>query len=563
MVQQVAAIGIDAAEWPELERLMGSGRLPNLARLRSGAIEVPLENTIANRPEEAWTSFVYGEAPHRAGHWSSLTFDPATYRPYRRGTFLGRPVLSEVSERSLWFDVPKHAIEVEQPGVQVTGWGAHAPSFPRASSPAGLLTELDHRFGPHPALNEDFQNAWYQVDYLEGLSQRLVEGAGVRGSATRWLLEANPGWDLFVTAMSETHSGGHHLWHGVDPSHPLAPTPTAVTAGRLMGEIHDAVDAALGVVLDALPADATVVVFAVHGMKTNSSDVAAFLLLPELLHRLDGRPPRLVGPDQARWAAAGHPPIVPDPRRRPMAFARDHFDDDLLKRWRRRITTGPLMDIERAWRRRTGRPPGNRRAWRGPHEAPPEADLSAPASARLEEGAEDFANLWYRQQWPMMRAFALPSFGEGRVRINLEGREAHGLVPADRYVATCQEIESVLRETVDPRTGGSVVREVTWERRHDPFDPLAPDADLIIQWSDAVDAFHHPRLGPIGPMPALRTGEHSNRGFALVAGPGIERTVLPNQPAHALPAIIGGLLSTEGPASGASVAAASARAVTP
>lgn len=556
MVQQVAAIGIDAAEWPELVRLMGSGRLPNLARLRHDAIEVPLENTISNRPEEAWTTFVYGDAAHQAGHWSSLTFDPVAYRPYRRGTFLGRPVLSDASDRPLWFDVPKHAITPDGPGTQVTGWGAHAPSFPRGSRPAGLLTELDRRFGAHPALNEDFQNAWYQPDYLEGLSQRLVEGARIRGAATRWLLEEHAGWDLFVTAMSETHSGGHHLWHGVDPSHRLAHTATAGTAGRLMGEVHEAIDAALGVMLQALPRDATVVVFAVHGMQANNSDVAAFLLLPELLHRLDGRPPRLVGPDQARWAAEGHPPIVPDRRRRPMAFALDHFDDDRLKRMRRRITTGPLMDVERAWRRRTGRPPGNRRAWRTPDDVPPEADLSNPDAARFEEGAEDFANLWYRDQWPTMRAFALPSFGEGRVRINLEGREAHGVVPADRYAATCQEIETVLRETTDPRTGGPVVQEVTWERRHDPLDPSAPDADLIVQWSAGVDAFSHPVLGPIGPMPALRTGEHSNHGFALVAGPHVERAVLPTQPALALPTLIGGLLSSEEAPSGASVARA-------
>lgn len=550
---QVAAIGIDAAEWPELQRLMAQGGMPNLARLRARSIEVPLENSIANRPEEAWTSFLVGDAAPKAGHWSSLTFDPERYRPYRRGTFRAPSFFGEAAARPLAFDVPKHAIVGTPRGVEVTGWGAHAPSFARASRPAGILSELDRRFGPHPALNEDFQNAWFQADYLEGLTERLVHGARTRGAATRWLLEEHADWDLFVTVLSETHSAGHHLWHGVAPDHLLASSPTAATAGRLMADVHEAVDRALGEILDALPPTATVVVFAVHGMQENSGDVAAFLLLPELLHRFDGRRPRLVGPDQGAWAAAGHPPITPDPRRRPMAFARDHFDDDVVKRWRRRVTTGPLMDLDRAWRRRTGRPPGSRRAWLTASDAPPEADLTVEGAGTLEEGAEDFSNLWYRAQWPTMRAFALPSFGEGRVRVNLEGREAHGVVPVADYAATCAAIERVLMETLDPRTGEPAVRDVSWERRHDPMDPCAPDADLIVQWSPRVDAFSHPELGPIGPMPCLRTGEHSNSGFALVAGPDVAHAVVAPVPASSLPAIITALLHHAGPLSAAQV----------
>lgn len=545
---RVAAIGIDSAEWAELERLMDAGRMPNLARQRARSIHMPLQNQIVGQPEEAWTSFLHGDAPHAAGHWSSLTFDPDRYRSYRRGAFEGIPFYESAAPQALTFDVPKRTIRPGSSDVEVTGWGAHAPSFPRASKPAGLLTEIDRRFGPHPAYNNDFQNAWFQADYLDGLSTRLVDGLGTRADATRWLLDRYPTWDLFLTVLSEIHAGGHHLWHGVDPSHLLAGSPTAAQAGQLMTDVHQAIDAALGQILDSLPDDATTIVFAVHGMQPNDSDVASFLLLPELLHRLDGRPPRLTGPDHMTWANQGFPPVLPDPRRRPLAFARDHLDGG-PRGLRARLATGPLLDVDRTLRRVAGRPPGNRRRWLTAADIPPEQDLSTFDPVCVEEQASDYPNLWYQSQWPTMRAFSLPSFGEGRVRINLVGRERHGIVPTDEYRSTCRSIEEALRETIDPRTGDSVVRDVLWVREHDPMDPTAPDADLVVTWRPKVDAFAHPTLGTIGPMPLMRTGEHSNNGFALVSGPGVEPAVVDPQPTAALPRAMIGLLGQEGAAS--------------
>ena len=54
-------------------------------------------------------------------------------------------------------------------------------------------------------------------------------------------------------------------------------------------------------------------------------------------------------------------------------------------------------------------------------------------------------------------------------------------------------------------------------------------------------------------MPCLRTGEHSNSGFALVAGPDVARSVVAPVPATSLPAIITALLHHTGPPSAAQV----------
>ena len=145
-----------------------------------------------------------------------------------------------------------------------------------------------------------------------------------------------------------------------------------------------------------------------------------------------------------------------------------------------------------------------------------------------------------------MRAFCLPSFGEGRIRVNLVGRERDGIVPVEDYEATCREIERELRRTINPRTGESVVQDVIWTRRHDPMDPMAADADLVVTWRPSVDAFAHPDLGTVGPMPFMRTSEHSDHGFALISAPGVERAVLDVLPTAVLPAMLNDLLTEPG-----------------
>ena len=47
----------------------------------------------------------------------------------------------------------------------------------------------------------------------------------------------------------------------------------------------------------------------------------------------------------------------------------------------------------------------------------------------------------YQPLWHKMRVFALPSFYEGRMRINLLGREWDGLVPLELYKSCCENIE--------------------------------------------------------------------------------------------------------------------------
>jgi predicted AlkP superfamily phosphohydrolase/phosphomutase len=121
-----------------------------------------------------------------------------------------------------------------------------------------------------------------------------------------------------------------------------------------------------------------------------------------------------------------------------------------------------------------------------------------------------------------MRAFALPSFYDGRVRVNVRGREDHGLVDPDDYAATCDELEELVRSCVSPWNGAPAVTDVERPGGDDPFSVGSSGADLVVVWGPGVFALDHPHLGLIGPVPYRRTGGHTGPyGFASVTGPGV------------------------------------------
>jgi predicted AlkP superfamily phosphohydrolase/phosphomutase len=128
----------------------------------------------------------------------------------------------------------------------------------------------------------------------------------------------------------------------------------------------------------------------------------------------------------------------------------------------------------------------------------------------------------YRAAWPEMDAFALPSFYDGRIRINLAGREGRGRVALHDYASACARIRELLHASRNPRTGEPVVERIDTPVADDPLHCHPTQADLIITWRHAPLAFEHPRLGIIGPAPYRRTGGHSGgHGVAWIAGQGI------------------------------------------
>lgn len=514
---KVAALGLDAAEWTFIEDLLARGVMPHLAALRARSLVARLQNVTAYRSELPWTQFATGRDAADLGYWGTVAFDPDTYRATAAGALDTAPFWARPGLRSLVFDVPHTVLRDDVEGTQVTAWGAHSPEYPRASRPAGVLSDLDARVGRHPAFANDSDPGWYSPEYLENLAGALRLGAHRRLDALESLVAAGE-YDLVLATMSETHSGGHHLWHGVDPSHPLAGVPTADLARHHVVSVYRAIDDCIGRFVRLAGDDATVVVFSLHGMQTNANDLPSMVLLPELLHRHRFGTPVLRDPDQRAWRAAGMPPVVPPGDRTWIGLMAERFADSRGAAVRNAVKRAVPHRVLEPVRRMLGRAPDRL----GPLATPiPDEDRRDRAALSLGAREPDYQIVWrYHRRWPEMRAFTLPTFSDGHVRINVRGRERDGVVEPATFEAACDEVVELVAACRDPRTGEPVLADAIRTRERPDDD--GPAADLVLLWSGCADAFEHPTVGTIGPFPYCRTGEHSSNGFAFVAGPDVE-----------------------------------------
>ena len=154
---RVAVIGLDAAEWSLLDPMMAAGEFPHLARLRRRSAVAVLTDPDDYRTGLVWEHFLTGRSAAGNRRWAAVEFDPATYATWQEGARQQVPFyITSPPVRTVLFDVPYAPLQHAVDGVLVVGWGGHDPGNPRAARPAGLLREIDARFGPHPAFGNDY-----------------------------------------------------------------------------------------------------------------------------------------------------------------------------------------------------------------------------------------------------------------------------------------------------------------------------------------------------------------------------------------------------------------------
>jgi hypothetical protein len=519
---RVAAIGLDAGEWQLIEPMLADGQLPNLAGIRSKSAECRLTNPLY-RSTLVWEAFLTGRQDLNDDRSGGVEFDPLTYGVRKIPAGSTAPFYAGLGGvEAIAFDVPHLSLDGAVSDVRVCTWGTHSRSHPRASNPSGLLSEIDGAFGLHPAFRDEHRYAWHRPEFVEWLVRSLVAGSATRADIAVWLMDRFPSWQLFLTVMSESHSAGENLGHALAEGSPMARLPMARCHRTGLLEVYRAMDAAIGRFAARLPGDAALVVFSILGTAANDSELSSTVLLPELLQRLHFKRPFLHDPDRAAWQRDGDA-IVP---------AVDESWDDYMRRHAVVIPTVGLC--QRARRLIPDRLLGVARS------------LSRGLSERSDSDSGTSLNwqvpTWYRARWPRMKVFALPTFGDARLRLNVRGRERDGIVEPADYEVVCREAEEAIRACRDPSTGRSVVAETWRPRAAAPMAAGGCDADIVVQWSHTFDALEHPEAGLIGPFPFRRTGGHTAGGFAFFAGAGIAPRDLGEWRAIDLPATLVALL---------------------
>jgi len=506
----VLAVGWDSAEPRVLEQYLAQGHLPNLQKLREQGSYGHLEFEGPMNAELPWTTFMLGCRPAEVGYWDFFNYDPQTYRVSTRAAY-------EFSERQPFWalgddyrvaavDVPQARVVDGVNGVQLHGWGGHSPQGPSESSPPELYGQMIAKHGESPLLHKDYGQALRLMD-MERIRGQIPTNVRRRTAICKEIL-GQEAWDLFVTIYGEPHASGHSAWHVSWPDHPLYDVLAPRVQGNPMLEAYVECDRALGELVDTVAPGSPVVVFSVHGMGANTKDLPNGVFGPEALFRWNFPGCR------ALTGKEGEP--LPPPYSECLSWSIEtwtnkHDLNPLRKKLLQSMHWGIFSRTER---------------WLGRGKVCDYGDLISPYElGRETDVCPWMGSHWYRPLWPHMKAFVIPSFSDGCVRINVRGRDGQGIVDPKDYLRVCDEVTELLESMTCARRGMKMVTGVT-RFRDDPLDPdpTLPSADLYVHWQDdyASDSVQLPGFGRIGPVPHYRSGSHLSTGFAVVRHPQVQ-----------------------------------------
>lgn len=417
-------LGIDGASWDVLAPWLDAGELPHLAALRARARWGRVRSTVPPATFPAWTSFATASEPGEHGIFDfslregyAVRFvssrDRAVPSIWRR--------LADAGRRVCVYNLPASYPPDELPGgIFISGFDtpvatAIDPSFVH---PRRLHAELTQRFGP--LVISDLNEVAIGRGWHEHAREVLCRDVARRAEIALDLLRRGP-WDVFFTLFGESDTAGHHFWMFHDAASPRH-RPGAL-AGALL-DVYRAIDAAVGRIVAAAPADATVLLLSDHGM--------------------GGAGTRMVSLNR-RLAECGLLRLVP------------RAGDAVLRGAR-------AAALRLVPRRLQGR------LLRG---------LGARYATRL-EAASRFAGI----DWRATRAFSEELNYFPAVWLNVAEREPLGTVAHDDYDAACGAVIDALESWRDPDTGAAVVARA--RRRRDVYGDapeLARAPDVVVDFA--------------------------------------------------------------------------------
>jgi len=512
MKQSTIVIGLDAAEPRLIEQWMSEGHLPNLSKIRQQGTYGRLDNTVNycgvpteySTTEPLWATFSTGCRADKLGYWDTVSYNPDNYAivcdvvssGYDYQEYPPFYALGEDYKVAV-LDVPVTTLGDQVNGAQILGWGGHYPYTVSASHPPELFPAIIEKYGKNPVLHND-NGLWWNQEYVTWIQQALKQSIEGHSAIARDLLQQQD-WDLFLMVFGETHTVGHDLYNHSQSDHPLynhlsqngtKPDPVL--------ETYQNVDTAIGEILATAPSEANVVCFSAHGMAANFTDLLSMAVLPELLYRFHyGKP--AIAPGKVGTIPKA---LVTNP-------IRNSWPGEI---WSQVYEPNPIAKLFRTWT--------HKKFLRSQKHGllSPYSLLDEPIQQEVTMGW--MPAMWYSPLWPTMKAFALPAFTNGHIRINLKGRDRDGVVELSEYDALCQELTQILYDLKDGRNGQLIVKQVVKTRKSAlEDDPKLPDADLVILWKEPItDVVDSRRLGRVGPLTHCRAGGHKSQGFLLAKG---------------------------------------------
>jgi predicted AlkP superfamily phosphohydrolase/phosphomutase len=460
----LAILQFDSAALPLLERMLDEGRLPTLADLRREGGWETLETPSTLLQSSTFPTLYTGIDVTEHGLYSAFPWSASGQR-VRFMEYFPKPQavwdrVGAAGGRSLVIDPYQGWSPREMNGVWLSGLHFEDRMVLRAGSvPRHARRRLARRHGRPPLLDDVYGRP--DPARLLALRESLV-AAPARVAETVAELVDRESFDFLWINLCAAHKAGHHLWDPLALIDEPMTDATRETLRRGLEDVYEAVDAALGRILEALPANADMIVHSPIGMGSNTSRAD---LLPGMLDAVlgNGRTGRRKARSSFRtpvWSLRAKVPV--------------------------------------SWRSRIARLVPN----------PIVADLTT--------------RLYVRADWERTRAFAIPGECHGYVRLNLAGREREGIVDPGEADTLMDEISEGLLSFRDPDGGPAVaaVERVSELARGCSCADRLPD--LVVRWSDrsanGIMGADSPRYGEIE-RPGVgsgRSGHHTDDAWAIL-----------------------------------------------
>lgn len=467
-------IGVDAGSPKLFREWAASGDLPNVRRLIESGQTRDVENPYALEAGTVWPVFHSGLLPGRQPQYDGRRvfvpddYSVRWYAPDETPPTVWRQ-LSDQGVECLLIDPPYTHVDRNIHGTMIVDWGGHVPAngqqFKLQTQPPEVAREVLDLVGPDPAGGIMCDRMGPEtIDDHRRFRDTYLRRIDAKGRLAAHMLE-HKSWDLALVVSSDLHCTGHHLWHVNDRHHPRYSTRLEAALGEPLKDCYRAFDRALGRMLEAVEPGTSVVLFGSHGMGPSYSGTG---LLDRILLRLD------------KGTANGSSPNV-----------RNRVRGRLRQAWKRLPAElrGRLKPIRKHFRGALKQP-----QLMGSHEERRFFEVYANNAA-------------------------------GGIRLNLRGREGHGIVEPDEAEALIQYLITEIRKVENTETGEPLVEDVvaTGEWYRGPYVDRMPD--LLVRWNRNAP-IRSVRSAAIGHLAHEyldnRSGDHTPDGICVIAGPGID-----------------------------------------
>lgn len=461
-MNKLLIIGFDGATFDLIRPWVQQGFLPNLAQLMAEGVHGDLHSTLPPVTSPAWPTFMTGCNPGKHGVFDFIQPKGANFSLVN-STRIKQPTIWQRLSRT-GCRVGVLNVPVTYPPQPLNGFMVTdilSPKNATISYPADLIGRYESTLGKYRIAPD--------VQYKPGIETEFTEDIyGLVRAHGEWALTLmqEEAWDVLMVHFIALDIMKHALWRFMDHNHPrFEPTPHehAIRDGYAL------VDEYIGRMLNEVPADTSVIVMSDHGFGPlhKMVNLNIYLMQKGLLKLKDD------AWTQLKSFAFQHGITPSGAFKMAAKIGIQNLATRVSKNTRNQIV-GKFLSFDSV-------------------------------------------------DWSRTVAYSMGHVGQ--VYLNVVGREPEGIITADHYESTRQEVADALEELQDedgcPLVTSIIPREETY---HGPYTELGPDLHLIL---DDYNIIAYPLFATEGKIITQQirgdSGCHRSEGIFIAQGPNIRQ----------------------------------------